>query len=409
MRKNLRKIFSLNPIENDDNFFGVYHGNNSSKKKLNFLLKKPLNLEINNVNPFTGASYKLDYTLEKYGKRHNFLPKIPKINLKFNQEQLPNIITNVSTSQNSFIYHKPIEDEKSKLRPKIKPISRKLTINNIIFTEDIAKKNNLSKSSSKSKLNIIYLEKKKNVNDSNKNIINKIYEKEMNQFKLYSKNMNEMIANQMVLEFFRRTKELRKLKPDDLMVNYIQSNDKKNNYNYNYYNRRISTTDTNNNEINENINQKDTHNLIIHNVFFEWIISNVIQKYINEINILNKNTSIKNIRNLLMNEVRSLSQLFFYKKNEKDIPRNMRIVRNIFAKYKKNNGNLSENRIKNIDNDLQMDIKKEEIKQKIMEKIIEKVVITKEQKNINNKNKLNKIKNNKSADVLNMQNNFGLN
>ena len=43
----------------------------------------------------------------------------------------------------------------------------------------------------------------------------------MNQFKVYSKNMNEMIADQMVLEFLRRTRELQQLKPDDLMINYI--------------------------------------------------------------------------------------------------------------------------------------------------------------------------------------------
>ena len=390
MSNNLRKLISLIPIENDDKFYGVYHRNSVSKKKLNLPLKKPLSLEISN---FTPVSYQLNYTLEKNGKRPNFLPKIPKINLKFNQENnFPNIITNISTSNNSFIYHKPIEDEKSKKRPKINPSLRKFSINNIIFKEDISKKNSLSKSSSKQ--NIIYLEKKKN-------LINTIYENEMKQFKVYSKNMNEMIANQMVLEFFKKTRELRKLKSDDLMINYIQTNENKKNY----YKRKISTADTSE-QNNENINENKPHNLIIHNVFFEWVISNVIQRYINTINPLNENASIKFIRNILMNEVKNLSEIFFYKKKEKDIPRNMRIVKNIFAKYKINHENTNENKIKKEDKDLQLDVKRDEIKRQLLEKIMEKLVETDEQ-TLNNK--INKIKNNKSVEVLNMQNNKGLN
>ena len=407
MSKNLKKFISLIPTENDDKFFGEYHRyrrNSSPKNKLNVLIKKPLNLEIDN---FTPESYQLNYTLEKYGKRQNFLPKIQKINLKLNQGQISqNLITNISTSHNSYIYHKPIEDEKSKIRPKINRISRKLTINNIIFNEDISTKNHLSISPSKH--NIIYLERKKNLNDLDKNIINKEYEKEMNQFKIYSKNMNEMIANQMVLEFFRKKKELQKLNSDDLALNYIKSNDNINTYDYNYYNRRISTA-VNNNESDEIINENNSNNLIIHNVFFEWIISNTVQRYLNEIYPINRNDSIKFVRNLLINEVRTLSKLFFYrnkKKDDSDLPRNMRIVRNIFKKYKINRPNHSEKKIKKDDVDLKLDIKQEEIRQKLLEKIMEKIVETDKQK-INNQ--LNNIKSNKSVDILNIQNNKQLN
>ena len=401
MSNNLRRLISLIPIENDDKFFGVYHRNGSAKKNINLLIKKPLNLEISNSTPI---NYQLNYTLEKYGKRQNFLPMIPKINLKFNKEQsISYIANNIPIPNASFIFHKPIEDERSKIRPKISPKTRKLTINNIIFHEDFSK-NNLSKSSSKH--NIIYLERKKNLNNLQKKIIDKAYENEMRQFKIYSKNMNEMIANQMVFEFFKRTKNLQKLNKDDLMINYIQSN---------YYKRRFSTS-TNTNVQNDDVitTHSDSPNLIIHNVFFEWAISNVIQRYINEINPINKNASLKFIRNILVNEVKTLSTIFFYKKkekkNEKDLPRNMRIVRNLFGKYKLKHDNINENKRKKDELDFQLDIKREEIKQKLMEKIIEKLVKNKDEEKDKNKiennefnSRKNSLRNNKSIDFSNIR------
>ena len=403
MTNNLRKLISLIPIENDDQFYDVYHRNSSSKKKLNLILKKPLNLEISN---FTPKYYQLNYTLEKYVKKHNFLPKIPKVNLKFKQEEN---LTNIPTSNNSLIYHKPIEDEKSKVRQKISPKKSKLTINNIILQEDYSYRNNLSKSSSNQ--NIIYLEKKKHMHELTKKIINKEYEKEMKQFKVYSKNMNEMIANQMVLEFLRRTRNLQKLQSDDLMINYIVANNNKNLINMHKKNR-ISTSESSNIESEEISNQNNSHNLIIHNVFFEWVISNVIQRYVNEINPLNKNASIKFIRNLLLDEVKTLSTLFFYrkkeKKDEKDLPRNMRIVRNIFGKYKLRHDNYSssQSKIKRHDIDFELDIKREEIKKKLIEKIIEKIVENEEEQLTKTKNTESDIKiNNRRVDLQNFGNN----
>ena len=173
MSNNLRKLISLIPIENDYKFYDVYHRNSSAKKKIDLLFKKPLNLEISN---FTPKYYQLNYTLEKIGKKHNYLPKIPKINIKFKLEEKPtSALGNIETSNNSFIHHKPIEDEKSKIRQKISHKKRQLTINNIIFQEDISHKNFLSKSPSKQ--NIIYLERKKRLRELTKKIINKEYEK----------------------------------------------------------------------------------------------------------------------------------------------------------------------------------------------------------------------------------------
>jgi hypothetical protein len=331
MSNNLKRLISLIPIQNDDRFYDIYHRNNHSsiKKKVNSIFQKPLDLEIGNFKP--DNNYELDYTLEKLNKRFNYLPKIPKVSLYFKDQRSPPVMTNVSTSNNSFIYHKPIEDEKSKVRARIGHNKRQLTINNIIFKDDIGKNNNLSKSSSK---NVIFLERKNNMNDLQNNLIKKEYEKNLKQFKVYSKNMNEMIANQMVLEFFKKTDELQKLKSGDLMINYIQSNN-----NVKNYSQRCNTSDNTSiktkDKDNEEMNQKNEPNLIIHNVFFEWVIADVIKRYLNGINPLNKNASIKYIRNILINEVLTLSQLFFYKENkkkeEKDLPRNMRIDRNLFG------------------------------------------------------------------------------
>lgn len=355
MSNNLKRLISLIPIQNDDRFYDIYHRNNNSsmKKKVNSILQKPLNLEINNFKP--DNDYELDYTLEKLKKRFNYLPKIPKVSINFKNQRLPPIMTSEPTSNNSFIYHKPIEDEKSKVRARIGHNKRQLTINNIIFKDDVVKNNNISKSSSKQ--NIIILGGKNNINDLQKNSIKKEYEKNLNQFKVYSKNMNEMIANQMVLEFFKKKKESQVLKSGDLMINYIQSNDNIRNYAKRCntsYNTSINVQDKDN----EEINQKNEPNLVIHNVFFEWIIANVIKRNLEGINPLNKNASIKYIRNMLINEVMTLSQIFFYKENkkeEKDLPRNMRIVRNLFGNYKlKRNNSESENKRKKDDIDIQI-------------------------------------------------------
>jgi hypothetical protein len=133
--------------------------------------------------------------------------------------------------------------------------------------------------------------------------------------------MNEMIANQMVFEFFRKTKELQKLKSDDLMMNYIQEKNNVNSYSVERKRRKYSDENNNNKSFNNKNDlfkeDKKNENLIVHNVFFEWIIANVIKRYVNQINPLNRNASIKFIRNILVSEIRTLSKLFFYKKKRK--------------------------------------------------------------------------------------------
>ena len=76
------------------------------------------------------------------------------------------------------------------------------------------------------------------------------------EFKIYSHNMNDMIAEQMVKEFFRRINKLKSLHFNDLLMNYILSCDGKNNFSE----RRFSTINNtiNNSGIDEqNINENE--------------------------------------------------------------------------------------------------------------------------------------------------------
>jgi ribosomal protein S15P/S13E len=82
-------------------------------------------------------------------------------------------------------------------------------------------------------------------------------------------------------------------------LNFIKSCDGKNNI-----------IDENFSSINNNINldneekkkdEKSEHNLIIHNVFFEWIITKVIRNYTNYLKSNKKDLSAKRIKNILIN------------------------------------------------------------------------------------------------------------
>ena len=382
MSNNFRRLISLIPSENDDNFYNVYRRNTPSRKRLNSLSKKnSLNLDIQNVNPLLNQ-----ISIEKKSPKKAYLKKASKMQINTEREQeqaLPLIKIRHPTNNNSYIFHKPIEDEKSKVRRKISPTGRQLSINKIIFKEDMSqkKKDNLSNSSSKK--TIILLDKKKHINNLQKKLIDKAYEKELKQFKIYSQNMNEMIANQMVFEFFRKTKELQKLKSDDLMMNYIKDKNNVNSFSVNRKRREYSDEENNNKSYNNENDlfkeDKKNENLIVHNVFFEWIIANVIKRYVNQINPLNRNASIKFIRNILVNEIRTLSKIFFYKKKEikekddSDIPRNMRIVRNLFGKYKVKQSDSNEKKKKD-DIEILIENKRAEIKDELIEKIIEKII-----------------------------------
>ena len=219
----------------------------------------------------------------------------------------------------------------------------------------------------------------------NRNVINNRYENDLNEFKIYSLNMNEMIAEEMVKEFFRRFNKLQNINFNDLLLNYIKSCDGKNNIIEENVFKNINNNHINISEGNKESSKEEKieHNLIIHNVFFEWIITKVIRKYTNYLKTHTKALSVKSIKNIFINEVKYLSKLFFHKKFEKiNKVRNANFIDLKFENSESSNVEL------NLENSLE--IKKLEIKNELIDNIVDKVENNPANSNlILNRNKFN--------------------
>ena len=336
---------SLIPAENDDNFYSIHQSNSPSNRKLSSLLKR--SYDFNKINLFEEQN--------KIGENSiNFRKmELPKLNLKLNREyKLPSLITRIP--------HSGFKKEKLYRNKKINTKNQYLTINNVVLDEKNSFKQK-PKNDFISMKRFIKLSKK---NIINRNVINNKYEKDLNEFKIYSHNMNEMIADQIVIEFFKRFSKLQSINFNDNLLNFIKSCDGKNNM----IDENVSTT---NNNINVESDEKtkdeaNEHNLIIHNVFFEWIINKAIRTYTNYLKSNKKDLSTGKIKNILINEVKNLSKLFFHKKFEK-----INMIRNIDFIDSKIDGIDNSNDDLNLENSLE--IKKLRIKNELIDNIINKV------------------------------------
>ena len=345
MKDDIGKSVSLIPIENDDNFYNIYHHNTPSNQKLNILLKR--SYDSDKINLFNEQN-KHENNLLMFRKK-----QIPRLNLNLHREyKLPSLITRIPHSGKK-------NGKKLNKMEKIDKKEKYLTINNIVLDEnDIIKKKAINQNIPMKRYIIL---SRKNL--INKNIINKKYERDMLEFKIYSHNMNDMIAEQMVKEFFKRINKLKSLNFNDLLLNYILSCDGKNNLSE----RRFSTIDNtiNNSEFEEqniNENEEPEHNLIIHNVFFEWIISKVIKNYTNNLKFSQRGISARKIKNIFINEVKNLSKLFFHKKYEK-----INFIRNIDNLNKSNDDSYSSKEEGN--SNISLEIKKMKIKNELIDNI----------------------------------------
>ena len=354
MKDDSEKNNSLIPIKNDYDFYNIYHEKISSDKKVNLLLKKSFNIDKTN----------LFSSINKKEKGLNIFRKmeLPKLNLKFQREAKFHHLS-IKIPSSGFKAKKLITREQNNKRDKF------FTINNIVFNEDNSFKKNSFENIPSIK-RYITLKKKNNIN---KRIINKVYEKDMMEFKIYSLNMNDIITEEMLKEFFRRLFKYKNLQFNDLIMNYIQTIDI-----FNISEEiKISNNDINN-EINEEEvkNEKIDNNLIIHNVFFEWILTRVFENYINNLKQSTKNISAKGIKNLIINEIKNLSKLFFHKKYEKI----NKIINMKSITEKPINNNENDKECENLE-DL-LEIKKLNIQRELMEKIKEKIAT-------NNNNSIN--------------------
>ena len=366
---------SLIPAENDDIFYSIHQSNSPSNRKLSSLLKR--SYDFNKINLFEEQN--------KIGENSiNFRKmELPKLNLKLNREyKLPSLITRIP--------HSGFKKEKLYRNKKINTKNQYLTINNVVLDEKNSFKQK-PKNDFISMKRFIKLSKK---NIINRNVINNKYEKDLNEFKIYSHNMNEMIADQIVIEFFKRFSKLQSINFNDNLLNFIKSCDGKNNM----IDENVSTT---NNNINVESDEKtkdeaNEHNLIIHNVFFEWIINKAIRTYTNYLKSNKKDLSAGKIKNILINEVKNLSKLFFHKKFEK-----INMIRNIDFIDSKIDGIDNSNDDLNLENSLE--IKKLRIKNELIDNIINKV------SNNNNNSSFNSNRNNfnnypKSVTINNKRN-----
>ena len=345
MNGELGKSISLIPIENDDNFYNIYHDNTPSVRKINSLLKR--SYDFNKITNIFPEQNKIEDNSTKYRKL-----QLPKLNLKLNRNyKLPSLR----------IPHSGIFKEKLIKRENINTKKKSLTINNIVFDENQSfKYNSIDRIQSMKKF--IQLNKK---NIINRNIIKNKYEKDLMEFKIYSHNMNEMIADQIVIEFFKRINKTQNLNFNDLLLNYIKSCDGENNI---PEETLVINNDFNiSKDENKEKDEKIEHNLIIHNVFFEWIINKVIQNYTNYIKKTKMKISAKSIKNIIINEVKNLSKLFFHKKYEKI--KMILNTDNMNSKIDDNNQFQEEEYSEN-----NIEIKKRKIKRELIDNIIEKTL-----------------------------------
>ena len=386
MNGELGKSISLIPIENDDNFYNIYHDNTPSVRKINSLLKR--SYDFNKITNIFPEQNKIEDNSTKYRKL-----QLPKLNLKLNRNyKLPSLR----------IPHSGIFKEKLIKRENINTKKKSLTINNIVFDENQSfKYNSIDRIQSMKKF--IQLNKK---NIINRNIIKNKYEKDLMEFKIYSHNMNEMIADQIVIEFFKRINKTQNLNFNDLLLNYIKSCDGENNI---PEETLVINNDFNiSKDENKEKDEKIENNLIIHNVFFEWIINKVIQNYTNYIKKTKRKISAKSIKNIIINEVKNLSKLFFHKKYEKI---NMILnTDNMNSKIDDNNNFQEEEYSEN-----NIEIKKRKIKRELIDNIIEKTLkknrnSIKQSDILNNNLKSFTNKNKRNSDVkINLKRNSNFN
>ena len=201
---------SLIPAENDDNFYSIHQSNSPSNRKLSSLLKR--SYDFNKINLFEEQN--------KIGENSiNFRKmELPKLNLKLNREyKLPSLITRIP--------HSGFKKEKLYRNKKINTKNQYLTINNVVLDE----KNSFKQKPKNDFISMKRFIKISKKNIINRNVINNKYEKDLNEFKIYSHNMNEMIADQIVIEFFKRFSKLQSINFNDNLLNFIKSCDGKNN------------------------------------------------------------------------------------------------------------------------------------------------------------------------------------
>ena len=391
-------------------------------------------------------------------------------NKRYNITDLPIIAIKssyINRRLNSLEGFKPKID--NKLRNKLPKNLKPLSVHYLYLLE----KNNTTNYNKKNNFNYSFLYENNltipNNNDyneklykMNKDLINQVYEKQKKQFSRYLKTYGELIKNILTKEIFDKTSKFKKINNRVINFNnyYNDINRNKQNYNNRYYHyspkenikdaliitnfknysrsafknnndiycnteSNINSAINKNNKVDESCNTKHNNakivrDLVVHNVFFEWVIDNVIFKVKGDTgnfdNINSDRSKSKYLKSLLNNEIKNVSN-YLIKNNNIEI-NSINNISNLNNSFDSNSLNRPSSHIitylyKNIKNNRNKNIwdedsisfsledskkirsadvkenekkkfrtKKKEIKKQIIQKLIKKIGA--------NKNKVNK-------------------
>ena len=282
-------------------------------------------------------------------KKYNLLPIISKHGIFFDTNNLNKV------NKKSLEGFKPIEDNKIRNKIRMKNYNKPLSVKYLSLHEDNKQFDNYIKSILKINKNNLNIQNnrydsnnddffKNNHNLKNKlNILNKYlnktYEKEKKEFKkYYNENeefLNEILANEIITktssefideENYKNTNRLYahfSPNPKETDMNPPMNIDSKKSYdslnrNRFYSNDRKYCPNLKTEKIKKKVKENIDKDLIVHNVFFEWVMDNIILKIENKdifknYNSFNKNGTLmkNNIKSLLNEEIKNLSKYLF--------------------------------------------------------------------------------------------------
>ena len=292
----------------------------------------------------------------------------------YNISSLP-LITMSNTNQryqsNSLEGSKPITD--NKLRNKFPKNIKKLNIHYL----NLLRNNNFPQEKYP---NSFLYESNISLSNFNKKVIKQIYEKDKNNFTKYVNNHEKLVVKILEKEILKKISKTNETKENESLSWRMSRNFENKNYDFlknslvvtnfkncdqnilNNLNDIYSYPVVNNNKNYHNNNNfnypiccKDNHpknsvkDLIVHNVFFEWVIDNIILKYqVDSANLddkINGRSKSKYMNVLITNEIKSISQ-YFINNNYNNIRNNNSAVLKL-----RNNNSLDSNIVKSHSNE----------------------------------------------------------
>ena len=455
-----------------NDYYSILHSKKNITNKHNFKsttlkeINPPFSTEYETINLINKSATKRIAIKKILPENKSPLPIISKHGLLYSTNRL------LTLNKKSLEGFKPIEDNKIRNKFKLKNINNPLSIKYLSLNENkeeefdkyvtsLLKKDknkNFSISNLRYSTNINneeFFNKKGNlkhkINILNK-FLNKTYEKHKKQFKKYYIGNKDYLKELLTIEILNKTSRIKyinnnkKTNNNNRLITHFSPNTKKislksayintnnnisyetlknlKNTNFNKcsacYRKQIINNEEKGIQIGTIREKEKEKELIIHNVFFEWVLDNVIMKIDNNKflnyynNLFNQNRLLsaqKNIKYILNKEIRILSNYLF--KNNPDLNHSfdslinsIRPISNDIIKIRKKPKKISEKNKKklksadlaktnyykynyNFDNSISSNENSNEdidLKQKILNKLIDKITNSNRIDNLDIKN-----------------------